>query len=288
MVLTRRAREVALTQHIGVFADRSGRRPQSCARPMTACVRSPPGLAPLEPRSRTRWPISALALTPSAGARNFSRFRHQSTRHHASAGSNCRGNPRPARSTGSPGRPIRLWIGPNPRSRLRIQCHFRPTSRRWAACRARGQDPTRPSGRSISADEREIRSLPAGDLCCTAAMTSTGCCNIQAKHGRQWHDIAMHRWPSVGNWRYLADYAPVPLAFTRSEWSTNPRQRHVRRIPVPLPDGRYVFTTRHYASAREDHYGLPADDDASVVELRKVMVGPPLKGARKTSIPSDR
>lgn len=123
----------------------------------------------------------------------------------------------------------------------------------WAACRARGQDPDKVVRTFHHAPmSARFRSLPAGDSVLYCGNDKYGLLHIQAKHGRQWHDIADARWPSAGNWRYLADYAiGATLAYPeRVEYNQDNDTFAVYRR-MSLPDGRYVFTTRVIISARD-------------------------------------
>lgn len=149
-----RAREVALTQHIGVSAetDRAVVPKLRQAYDSLVCGRRRLGAIGAEIENAVAHQ-RALGLDTPAGARNFSRFlatkAHDITRVLAATAAESQAGAARLRSLASS---IRLWdLAPNPRSRLRIQCHFRPTSRRCGR-RARrvAKTRTRSSGRSIT------------------------------------------------------------------------------------------------------------------------------------------
>jgi hypothetical protein len=123
----------------------------------------------------------------------------------------------------------------------------------WAACRARGQDP----GKVVRTFYRApisagSRSLPAGDSVLYCGDDKYGLLHIQLRHFQDWDDIANERWPTAGNWRYLADYAiGAALASPeRVEYNQNNDTFALYRR-ISLPDGRYVFTTRVVVSASD-------------------------------------
>jgi hypothetical protein len=79
-----------------------------------------------------------------------------------------------------------------------------------------------------------------------------GLLHIQAKHGQQWQDIAETRWPTAGNWRYLADYAiGATLAYPERVEYNQDNDTFALYRRISLPDGRYAFTTRVVISASD-------------------------------------
>jgi hypothetical protein len=123
----------------------------------------------------------------------------------------------------------------------------------WAACRARGQDPDKVVRTFFHAPmSAGFRSLPAGDSVLYCGNDKYGLLHIEMRHFRDWDDIANTRWPSAGNWRYLADYAiGATLAYPeRVEYNQDNGTFAVYRR-ISLPNGRYAFTTRVVISASD-------------------------------------
>jgi hypothetical protein len=123
----------------------------------------------------------------------------------------------------------------------------------WAACRARGQDPDKVVRTFYHAPlSAGFRSLPAGDSVLSCGNDKYGMLHIQKRHGRDWQVISDSRWPSAGNWRYLADYAiGAALAYPeRVEYDQGNDTFAVYRR-IFRPDGTYVFTVRVAISASD-------------------------------------
>jgi hypothetical protein len=123
----------------------------------------------------------------------------------------------------------------------------------WAACRARGQDPDKVVRTFYHAPlSTGFRSLPAGDSVLSCGNDKYGMLHIQTEHEDQWDRMAASRWPTAGNWRYLADYAiGATLAYPEQvEYNQNNDTFAVYR-KIWTPDGRYVFTARVVISASD-------------------------------------
>lgn len=252
-----RAREVALTQHIGVSAetDRAVVPKLRQAYDSLVCGRRRLGAIGAEIENAVAHQ-RALGLDTPAGARNFSRFlatkAHDITRVLAATAAESQVGAARLRSLASSYQAV--GFGPKPQEPPPDPVPFPPYQPKvWAACRARGQDPDKVVRTFHHAPmSARFRSLPAGDSVLYCGNDKYGLLHIQAKHGRQWHDIADARWPSAGNWRYLADYAiGATLAYPeRVEYNQDNDTFAVYRR-MSLPDGRYVFTTRVIISARD-------------------------------------
>lgn len=198
----------------------------------------------------------ALALDTPAGAATFSKFlaakAQDINRVVTETAEGSRGG---AATLGSLDPPYQaLGYGPKPQEPPPAPVPFPPYQPKvWGACRARGQDPDKVVRTfyhaSISA---RFRSLPAGDSVLYCGNDKYGLLHIQARHGKEWQDIADTRWPTAGNWRYLADYAiGATLAYPeRVEYNQNNDTFALYR-EISLPDGRYVFTTRVVVSASD-------------------------------------
>lgn len=147
-----------------------------------------------------------------------------------------------------------LGYGPKPQEPPPAPVPFPPYQPKvWGACRARGQDPDKVVRTFYHAPiSARFRSLPAGDSVLYCGNDKYGLLHIQARHGKEWQDIADTRWPTAGNWRYLADYAiGATLAYPeRVEYNQNNDTFALYR-EISLPDGRYVFTTRVVVSASD-------------------------------------
>ncbi len=198
----------------------------------------------------------ALALDTPAGAANFSRFLGAKTqdinRVVAEAASESQARTATLRSLQPSYQAV--GYGPKPLEPPPAPVPFPPYQPKvWAACRARGQDPDKVVRTFYHAPlSAGFRSLPAGDSVLYCGNDKYGLRHIQDEHGPQWDRIASTRWPSAGNWRYLADYAiGATLAYPeRVEYNQgNDTFALYRRIS--LPDGRYVFTTRVVIAASD-------------------------------------
>ncbi len=103
-----------------------------------------------------------------------------------------------------------------------------------------------------------------------------GLLHIQASYGRHGTILRMHDG-RVRTGAISPITQSVPHWPTRSEWSIiqdNDTFAVYRRMP--LPDGRYVFTTRAISSTRREDYGSSRRRRCVGWELRKVMA-PPLR-----------
>jgi uncharacterized protein DUF4226 len=197
----------------------------------------------------------ALALGTPAGAATFSRFLAAKTQDinrvvtetvtESRAGAATLGSLGPSYQVGYGSKPLEPPPAPLP---------FPPYQPKvWGACRARGQDP----GKVVrtfyhAAVSAGFRSLPAGDSVLYCGNDKYGLLHIEKEHEDQWDLIANSRWPSAGNWRYLADYAiSATLAYPeRVEYNQDNDTFAVYR-KISLPDGTYVFTTRVVISASD-------------------------------------
>jgi hypothetical protein len=91
----------------------------------------------------------------------------------------------------------------------------------WAVCRARGQDPGKVVRTFYHAPiSAGFRSLPAGDSVLYCGNDKYGMLHIQTEHGPDWQRVAASRWPTAGNWRYLADYSIGATLAYPERWST--------------------------------------------------------------------
>ncbi|ORA85168.1 DUF4226 domain-containing protein [Mycobacterium malmoense] len=198
----------------------------------------------------------ALALDTPAGAVTFAKFlaakAQDINRVVTETAEGSRGG---AATLGSLGPSYQaLGYGPKPQEPPPAPVPFPPYQPKvWGACRARGQDPDKVVRTfyhaSISA---RFRSLPAGDSVLYCGNDKYGLLHIEKEHEDQWDRIANSRWPSAGNWRYLADYAiGATLAYPeRVEYNQDNDTFAVYRR-ISLPDGRYAFTTRVVISAND-------------------------------------
>lgn len=198
----------------------------------------------------------AMALDTPAGAATFSRFLDAKTQDIntvvAKTAVRSRAGAGALASLGPSYRAV--GYGPKPLEPPPAPVPFPPYQPKvWAACRARGQDP----GKVVRTFYRApisagSRSLPAGDSVLYCGDDKYGLLHIQLRHFQDWDDIANERWPTAGNWRYLADYAiGAALASPeRVEYNQNNDTFALYRR-ISLPDGRYVFTTRVVVSASD-------------------------------------
>ncbi len=196
----------------------------------------------------------ALGLDTPAGAVRFSRFLAAKTQDinrvvaQTAAESQAR-----AATLGSLALSYRaVGYGPKPQEPPLAPVPFPPYQPKvWAACRARGQDPGKVVRTFYHAPvSAGFRSLPAGDSVLYCGNDKYGLLHIEKEHEDQWDLIANSRWPSAGNWRYLADYAiSATLAYPeRVEYNQDNDTFAVYR-KISLPDGTHVFTTRVVISA---------------------------------------
>lgn len=145
-------------------------------------------------------------------------------------------------------------FGPKPEEPPPAPVPFPPYQPKvWGACRARGQDPDKVVRTFYHAPvSAGFRSLGAGDSVLYCGNDKYGLLHIQMRHFRDWDEIANTRWPSAGNWRYLADYAiGATLAYPeRTEYNQGNDTFALYR-KISTPDGRYVFTTRVVIAASD-------------------------------------
>ncbi|RGA25295.1 hypothetical protein DPZ17_27285, partial [Klebsiella pneumoniae] len=168
MVLTRRAREVALTQHIGVSAetDRAVVPKLRQAYDSLVCGRRRLGAIGAEIENAVAHQ-RALGLDTPAVARNFSRFlatkAHDITRVLAATAAESQAGAARLRSLASSYQAV--GFGPKPQEPPPDPVPFPPYQPKvWAACRARGQDPDKVVRTFHHAPmSARFRSLPAGD-----------------------------------------------------------------------------------------------------------------------------
>jgi len=128
---------------------------------------------------------------------------------------------------------------------------YQPTV--WAACRWRGQDPSKVVRTFYHAPiSAGFRSLPLGTSILYCGDEKYGLQHIMKRHGADWQRIADSRMPGAGNWRYLADYAiGATLAYPeRVEYNQNNDTFALYR-KIYTTDGRYIFTTRVVISASD-------------------------------------
>ena len=123
----------------------------------------------------------------------------------------------------------------------------------WGACRARGQYPGKVVRTFYHAPiSAGFRWLPAGDSVLYCGDDKYGLLHIQARHFRDWDDIANTRWPTAGNWRYLADYAiGATLAYPERVDYNQDNDTFAMYRRIFRPNGEYAFTTRVVISAND-------------------------------------
>jgi hypothetical protein len=125
----------------------------------------------------------------------------------------------------------------------------------WGACKVSGADPNkvvRTFNRApITAG---FNTLPGGDSQLYCGNDNYGFLHIANDHGRQWETMAS-RFPSAGNWRYLADYAiSATLAYPeRVEYRQDNNTFAVYRDIYRMTDEGtvYAFTCRVAISASD-------------------------------------
>jgi hypothetical protein len=123
----------------------------------------------------------------------------------------------------------------------------------WAACRARGQDPGKVVRTFYHAPlSAGFRSLPTGDSVLYCGDDKYGLLHIQTEHGPDWQRVAASRWPTAGNWRYLADYSiGATLAYPERVEYNQGNDTFALYRKIFLPNGTYAFTTRVVISASD-------------------------------------
>ncbi len=196
----------------------------------------------------------ALALDTPVGAATFAKFLGAKTRDIqrviAETTAESHANAAVLRSL-SPAYQA-VGFGPKPQEPPPAPVPFPPYQPKvWAACRARGQDPDKVVRTFYHAPlSTGFRSLPAGDSALYCGNDKYGLLHIQAKHGQQWQTIADERWPTAGNWRYLADYTiAATLAYPERVEYNQDNDTFAMYRNISLPNGTYVFTARVVISA---------------------------------------
>ncbi|OBG30043.1 hypothetical protein A5673_04120 [Mycobacterium sp. E3198] len=198
----------------------------------------------------------ALALDSPAGAATFSRFLAAKTSDihrvvtettaHARAGAATLHSLGPSYQA--------VGFGPKPEEPPPPPVPFPPYQPKvWGACRARGQDPGKVVRTFYHAPiSAGFRSLPGGDSVLYCGNDKYGLLHIEKEHEAQWDQVANTRWPTAGNWRYLADYAIAQtLAYPeRVEYNQDNDTFAVYR-KISSSDGTCVFTTRVVISASD-------------------------------------
>ncbi|HVQ85485.1 MAG TPA: DUF4226 domain-containing protein [Mycobacterium sp.] len=198
----------------------------------------------------------ALALDTPAGAATFSKFLAAKTqeinRVVAATAVGSRGG---AATLGSLEPSYQaVGYGPKPQVPPPAPVPFPPYQPKvWAACRARGQDPDKVVRAFYRAPiSAGFRSLPSSDSVLYCGNDKYGLLHIQLRHFRDWDDIANTRWPTAGNWRYLADYAiGATLAYPERVEYNQDNDTFALYRRMSLPDGTYVFTPRVVISATD-------------------------------------
>lgn len=198
----------------------------------------------------------ALALDTPAGAATFSKFLAAKTQHiNRVVAETAAGSQAGAATLGSLDRSYQaVGYGPKSQDPPPAPVPFPPYQPKvWAACRARGQDPDKVVRTFYRAPiSAGFRSLPAGDSVLYCGNDKYGLLHIEKEHEDQWDLIANSRWPTAGNWRYLADYAiSATLAYPERVEYNQDNDTFALYHRISLPDGTYVFTTRVVISASD-------------------------------------
>jgi hypothetical protein len=125
----------------------------------------------------------------------------------------------------------------------------------WGACKLSGADPNKVVRTFYRAPiTARFNSLPAGDSQLYCGNDKYGFLHIANDHGRQWETMS-GRFPSAGNWRYLADYAiSATLAHPeRVEYRQDNNTFAVYRDICRMTDDGpvYAFTCRVAISASD-------------------------------------
>jgi hypothetical protein len=197
-----------------------------------------------------------LALDTPAGVATFSRFLAAKTQDiNRVVAETAAGSRAGAATLGSLDPSYQaVGYGPKPQEPPPVPVPFPPYQPKvWAACRARGQDPDKVVRTFYRAPiSAGFRSLPAGDSVLYCGNDKYGLRHIEKEHGDQWDLIANSRWPTAGNWRYLADYAiSATLAYPKRVEYNQDNDTFALYRKISLPDGTYVFTTRVVISASD-------------------------------------
>lgn len=126
----------------------------------------------------------------------------------------------------------------------------------WGACALRGADPNKVVRTFYRAQiTAGFNTLPAGDSQLYCGNDKYGFLHISKEHGDQWQQLAISRWPSAGNWRYLADYSigatmayPEKVEYDQAR-NTFAVYRNIYRMTDEGPE--YAFTCRVAISASD-------------------------------------
>ncbi|OBI13310.1 hypothetical protein A5714_14970 [Mycobacterium sp. E2462] len=197
-----------------------------------------------------------LALDTAAGAADFSRFLNAKTRDINRLVAQTTADSQAGASTLRSLAPSYRAVGYDtlPEEPPPAPVPFPPYQPKvWAACRLRGQDPDKVVRTFYRAPvSAGYRSLPGGDSVLFCGNDKYGLMHIEREHGDQWDQIANTRWPTAGNWRYLADYsiAQTLAKPDRVEYNQNNDTFALYRR-ISSADGSYVFTTRVVISASD-------------------------------------
>lgn len=126
----------------------------------------------------------------------------------------------------------------------------------WGACALSGADPNKVVRTFNRAPiSSGFNTLPAGDSQLYCGNDGHGFLHIVNRHGRDWQNVAMSRFPGAGNWRYLADYGisatlayPEKVEYNQDK-NTFAVYRNIYRI---TDDGTvYAFTCRVVVSGSD-------------------------------------
>jgi hypothetical protein len=100
-----------------------------------------------------------------------------------------------------------------------------------------------------------VSAMPGGDSVLYCGNDKYGFYHIVNRHGSDWNNVAMSRFPGAGNWRYLADYSigaalanPERVDYN-SQNDTFTVQRNIYRITEDGPV--YAFTSRVVVSGTD-------------------------------------
>lgn len=198
----------------------------------------------------------AMALATPAGAATFSRFLAAKTQDINRVVAQAAAESQAGAATLGPLRPSyrAVGYGPKPLEPPPAPVPFPPYQPKvWGACRARGQD----AGKVVRTFYRTpisagFRSLPGGDSVLYCGNDKYGLLHMQLRHFRDWNDIANERWPTAGNWRYLADYAiGATLAYPEQVEYNQDNDTFAIYRRIFRSDGAYAFTTRVVISASD-------------------------------------
>jgi hypothetical protein len=127
----------------------------------------------------------------------------------------------------------------------------------WGACAARGGGNPNKVVRTFHRAPlvAGVSAMPGGDTVLYCGNDKYGFYHLLDRHGQDWQNVAMSRFPGGGNWRYLADYSigatlanPERVDYNSGN-DTFTVQRNIYRI---TDDGLvYSFTCRVVVSATD-------------------------------------